>query len=102
MSEIISPCNGLARCFRHLHPPGCGRIVWTAREEYAIRQEYKARRRRLWHKVREHYRIGVKWGLDPIPPRYHLQAVLLMEQARGEAELFRRIEERQAAASKRA
>lgn len=79
MSEIISPCNGLARCFRH--PTGCARIVSTSREDYAGRQSYKARRRRLWHIVREHYRLGAKWGMGPIPPRYHLYAILLMEQA---------------------
>lgn len=82
---IISPCNGLARCFRH--QTRCSQIVLTSREEYAARQRRKARRRRLWRIVREHYRVGVKWGLDPIPPRYHLQAVLLMEQVRSEEEL---------------
>jgi hypothetical protein len=81
MSKIISPCNGLARCWRH--PTGCAKIVWTSREEYEIRQRYKARRRRLWHIIRGQYRIGVKWRLDPIPPRYYLQGVLLMEQALG-------------------
>ena len=78
MSKIISPCNGLKRCWRH--PTGCAKIVFTAREEYAIRQKYKARRRRFWHTILEHYRIGSKWGMDPIPRRYHLQTILLMEQ----------------------
>lgn len=82
---IISPCNGLGKCWRH--PTGCAKIILTAREEWAARQRYKARRRRIWRIVREHYRIGVKWGLDPIPPRYHFDAVLLAEQAVRE-ELF--------------
>ena len=92
MSEIIRPCNGLKRCFRH--PTGCAKIVFTAREEYAIRQKFKKKRGRLWHIVREHYRLGAKWGLDPIPPRYHLDAVLFMEQILGQEELFRRIDTR--------
>ena len=75
---IISPCNGMKRCFRH--PSGCARIVMAPREEYASRQNYKARRRRLWNIVRRHFLIGIKWGLDPIPPQYHLYAVLLMEE----------------------
>ena len=35
----------------------------------------------LWRRVREHYRLGAKWGLDPIPPRYFAQAVMLMDGA---------------------
>lgn len=89
---VISPCNGLARCWRH--PTGCSSIVLTSREEYAIRQRYKERRRRLWHLVREHWRIAGKWGLDPIPPRFHLHTVLLMERAAQENELWDRIKER--------
>ncbi len=75
---IISPCNGLQRCWRH--QTGCARIVISAREEYAIRQRRKQERRWLWHIVLEHYRIASKWGLDPLPRRYHLQAILLMEE----------------------
>ncbi|MDP3727770.1 MAG: hypothetical protein Q8R35_04015 [bacterium] len=87
---IVSPCNGLARCWRH--PTGCARIVLTSREEWDARQRYKTRRLRLWHVVREHYRIGAKWGLDPIPSRYHLAAVLLMEQVLQERELLERLQ----------
>lgn len=94
MGRIVSPCNGLARCWRH--PTGCARIVFTPREEYEIRQRYKARRRRLWNAVRRDYQLGAKWGLDPIPPRYHLQAVLLMEQALMEQEVMGRAQLREA------
>ena len=90
---IVSPCNGLKRCWRH--PTGCARIVISAQEEYALIQKRKARRRRLWNIILEHYRIGAKWGLDPIPPRYQLQTVLLMEQVLGEEKLWQSIEERQ-------
>ena|SRR3989344_3023260 len=88
---IISPCNGLRRCWRH--PMGCAKIVFTSQEEYELRQKYKARRRRLWNIVLEHYRLGTKWGLDPIPRKYHLKAVLLMEQILGEQELSQSISE---------
>lgn len=87
MSQIISPCNGLARCWRHRNPPGCDKIVFTAREEWAMRQKRKARRRRLWNMVLESYRIQAKWGMDPIPRQYHLKVVLLLEQLLGEEEL---------------
>lgn len=93
MSKIVSPCNGLKRCWRH--SCGCAKIILTAREEYEIRQRYKARRGRLWHIVREHYRVSAKWGLDPIPPRHHVDAVLLMEKVRGEVELSQSIKEMQ-------
>lgn len=89
MSQIISPCNGLAQCWRH--PTGCAKIVFTAREEREMRQKRKVRRRRLWHMVLENHRLQAKWGLGPIPRQYHLKAVLLLEQLLGEEELWRQI-----------
>src|ERR1041384_4214853 len=79
---VISPCNGLSRCFRH--PDGCAAIIHEPRAEYAIRQRYKARRRLLWHIVRDHYRMAAKWGLNPPPPEHHLTIVLLLEQVERE------------------
>lgn len=84
--------NGLSRCWRH--QTGCSRIVLTSREEHAARQRYKERRRYLWNMVRERYRIGAKWGLEPIPPRYHLDAILLMDKVLAEAELREREKQR--------
>ncbi|MGD0976769.1 MAG: hypothetical protein ABR875_00535 [Minisyncoccia bacterium] len=81
---IISPCNGLRKCWRH--PGGCARIVIDPRDEYATRMRNKARRRRLWHIVLEQYRICKKWRLNPIPPELHLQVVLLLEQVQMETE----------------
>ena len=79
MSEIISPCNGLAKCFRH--PTGCARLVISSRERYEMQQRRKAARRRLWNLVLEDSSLRAKWGLNPLPRRYHLQAVLLLERA---------------------
>lgn len=93
MSHIVSPCNGLSRCWRH--PAGCAKIVFSVQEEWAMRQKRKARRRRLWNMVLEDYRIQGKWGLDPIPKQYHLKAVLLLEQILGEEELWQKITARQ-------
>ena len=90
VSQIISPCNGLARCRRH--PTGCAKILFTAREEWEMRNKRKAQRKRLWHMVLESYRIQAKWGLDPIPRQYHLKAVLVLEALLGQEELFRRID----------
>ena len=97
MSMIISPCNGLARCWRH--PTGCAKIVMTLQEEFALRQMRKAKRRRLWNIVLESYRLREKWSFNieewnfgPIPKQYHLNVVLLMEQILGEEELSRSID----------
>ena len=94
MPHIISPCNGLAKCWRH--STGCAKIVTTAREDWDLRQMRKARRRRLWHMVLQNYEGQAKWGLDPIPRRWHLQAVLLLEQLLGEEELHQYIAKRNA------
>ena len=69
--------------------------MFTAREEYVLRQKRKSRRRTLWHRVLEHYRIGAKWGLDPIPRQRHLQVVLLLQGLRDDIELWQQIDERQ-------
>ena len=89
MSHIICPCNGLARCWRH--PTGCATIVTTAREDWALRQKRKARRRRLWYMLLRNYKIRAKWGMGPIPRQYHLNVVLLLEELLGEEELSRQL-----------
>ena len=97
MSQIIRPCNGLGKCWRH--PTGCAKIVLTAREEYALRQMRKTRRRRLWNIVLENYKLRKKWAFNigewafgPVPRQHHLNMVLLLEQLLGEEELHRSID----------
>lgn len=93
MSYIISPCNGLKKCWRH--PTGCAKIITTAREDWDLQQKRKARRRCLWNMVLESYRVRAKWGMNPIPRQYHLNVVLLLEQLLGQEELWREIDTRQ-------
>ena len=89
---IISPCNGLKKCFRH--PTGCARFVRTSREDWAASQERKARRERLWKIVLENYRARGKWGMSQIPREYHLNVVLLLEQLLFDEEFSRKIKMR--------
>lgn len=93
VAEVLRAARQVAAeggCIIVHHPPWIGRcsgtcggatIVQSARDDYALRQRYKQRRRALWRMVRDLARRQAKWGLDPMPERYHLKAVLLMEQA---------------------
>jgi hypothetical protein len=40
-------------------------------------------------------RIQAKWGMDPIPRRYQLKTVLLLERLSGEEDLLRQIDAQQ-------
>ncbi len=101
MSHIVSPCNGLAKCRRH--PTGCAKIVTTAHEDWEARKKRKARKKRLWNMVLQHYEVVSRWRIpgmfEPIPREHHLHVVLLLEKLLNEEELYRSIDERQKSAS---